>query len=118
MNKLQDSLFDPATPIDRVTQPRAGHHHKNASKTEMNAAKAIVSVSGGIRRDVLEAIVNSGWVGITRQEISDFHDVLLQTVCGRVKELLDANYIYETRRERNGRAVLAATERGTKAIAA
>jgi hypothetical protein len=115
---LQDSLFDPVAPIDRVTQPRVGHHHRNASKTETNAAKAIVNVSGGQRRTILESIVKTGWIGHTRQEIADFNGILLQSVCGRVKELLDAGYIYETRRERNGGAVLAATERGTKAIAA
>lgn len=118
MNAHQSALFDPAAPIDRVSQPRVGHHHRNASKTERRAAKAQVSVSSGRRKQVLEAIVNAGGTGLTRQEVADFNGLLLQTVCGRAKELLDAGFIFESDRERHGRAVLVATSRGTKAVAA
>jgi hypothetical protein len=113
----QASLFtEPDGAITRLDQSRLGHHHRNASKTEMRAARAQVHVGAGRRRQVLQAIVASGDTGLTRQEVTDFHGILLQSVCGRVKELLDADFVFETSRERQGRAVLCATERGRRAI--
>lgn len=112
----QTGLFDPADPIARVSQPRVGHHHRNAKPTERAAAQRQVVVGAGRRRQVLEAIVGAGSTGLTRQELADWHGFLIQSVCGRVKELLEGKFVYETTRTRRGRTVLVATERGTKAI--
>lgn len=112
--KGQDVLFDPQAPIDRVTQPRFGHHHRDAGPTEMAAARSQVKKGAPHRVQILRAIVAAGTHGLTRNEIADRELIFLPTVCGRVKELLDARFIEVTTRVREGRGVLVATERGRR----
>lgn len=117
MRALQDSLFDPAGPIDRVTQPRVGHHHRDATETERRAAQAQVALGGKRRLQVLKVIVDAGVAGVTRQEIADLYGIPIQSVCGRVKELLDGQFVVQSgTRERHGRRVLLASQRGRRAV--
>lgn len=115
--RQEESLFRAPEPISRVDEVRAGFSHGEPCQTEARAAVAIRPVSGKKRRQVMEIIAAAGFTGITRQEIADLHGLPIQSVCGRVKELLDGGFVRVTDRERHGRAVLCATERGFRALA-
>lgn len=110
---MQSSLFD--SELRHPGQPRVGHHHKDASKTELAAAKRQVQVGGKKRLEVLRHIVASGDTGLSRHEISEKFGIYLPTVCGRVRELLDGGWVYESG-ERQNRALLRATDRGRRAV--
>lgn len=112
-----ESLFDVPRPITRVDEVRSGFSHREPCQTEARSAVAIRPVSGKKRRQVMEIIAATGFTGITRQEIADLHGLPIQSVCGRVKELIDGGFVRATEHERHGRAVLIATERGFRAVA-
>ena len=114
--RQEESLFASPQPITRVDEVRAGLSHREPCQTEARAAVAIRPVSGKRRRQVMEIIAGAGFTGITRQEIADMHCIGIQSVCGRVKELIDGDYVKQLDRERQGRSVLIATERGYRAL--
>lgn len=102
----QGLLFGPPSPIQRIDEPRAGYSHRGAGPTEKRAAVALRPISGRRRRQVYEAIRQAGDHGITRQEIADLHEILLQSVCSAVASLKAGRFIVELRRERAGRRIL------------
>lgn len=114
---LQSSLFDEVSELAHPSQPRAGLHHRAASKSELSSALALTPKSGTRRMQVLRAIVNAGNHGLTRHEAAERSGITLQGVCGRVAELKEAGFIVESEtRQRAKRSVLYATTRGIRAV--
>lgn len=61
---------------------------------------SVLSDQPKVRRDVLEAIADSGSDGITRHELADKLRRPLSSMCARVSELEDAGHVVETSRSR------------------
>lgn len=112
-----ESLFRAPEPITRLEETRSGLSHREPCQTEAKAAVAIRPISGAKRRQVMEHIAAAGFTGITRQELADLYGIPIQSVCGRVKELIDGGFVKQLDRERQGRSLLIATERGFRALA-
>lgn len=115
MNDLQTSIFDPPDEIRHPAQNAVGQHRTNGPQTSIDAAKAIRPESGKQRMAVLSLLVDSGDVGMTRHEIAHFGVIALQSVCGRVAELVRADFAWVSKnKRRQGRSIVFATERGRK----
>lgn len=125
----QASLFDaPAEDLPTPTRPRAGLHHRRASKSEVAGAIAAAPKAGTHRARILQAIVEAGSVGMTRHEVVHHTGLPINVVTGRVAELIgqheghvkptgQGDWVRETQRTRPGptgspNAVLYATTRG------
>lgn len=109
----QVSLFA----VDRADQLKSGITHRNPTKTEAKAAVNMRPRSGTRRMTVLKFIVTAGFTGATRQEIADGTGLPIQSVCGRVHELIEGELVRRTERERiastgSAQEVLMATPRG------
>lgn len=81
--------------------------------TQVIAADKVKPAAPSMRARVLAFIGESGASGATRQEIADGLGMLIQTVCGRVSELVAVGDIREDEvegkvRTRDSRAVLVA----------
>ena len=76
------------------------------SRTSIAAAEAIREMAPTLRGKVYAYIVRQGEAGATRQEIADGLGMRLQTVCGRVGELLGQTLIWQGTETREGRKVL------------
>lgn len=114
--RQEESLFAPPQPITRVDEVRSGFTHREPCQTEAAAAVAFRPVSGERRKQVMRHIAAAGFHGITRQEIADLHGVRIQSVCSCVRYLIEGNFVKVTNREREGREVLIATERGYRSV--
>lgn len=91
------------------------HPPHNRSDTSKAAAERIAPEAPTMRAKVLNCIRGAGDRGITRQEIADALPMRIQTVCGRVGELLDSGEVYEvTDKRRDGRKILKATNLGVR----
>lgn len=112
-----ETLFGPPQPIKRADEVRAGYTHREPCQTEAKAAINLRPISGKRRMQVLRAIAEAGFTGITRQEITDIHGIRLQSVCSAVTALKDGNFVIQTDRERSGRSVLVCSERGYRQAA-
>lgn len=118
----QTSLFDPIEPITRVTQPRAGKHHRNASPTELKAALKVAPKSGTSRFRVLLAIVEKGRErGLIDWEVASLARIPLSSVTGRRNELMEGGFVENSGKEDRGPygadcTLWIATERGRRAI--
>lgn len=75
-------------------------------RTSIAAAEAIAEFAGTLRGRVYQHLVDRGQAGATRQEIADACGMKLQTVCGRVAELLAQHLIWEGDDTRDGRRVI------------
>lgn len=83
------SLFDaPIEDLPTPTRPRAGHHHRDASATEVAGAIAAVPKSGTHRARILRALVTAGAEGMTRHELCAHLDLPINIVTGRVADLI------------------------------
>jgi hypothetical protein len=85
--------------------PPAPH---NGTPTSRAAAARVEVHAPTLRERVYRAVEAAGRRGLTRQEIADGEGIKLQTVCGRVSELLDPDLaqLFATRETRNGGSVL------------
>ena len=77
-----------------------------AVSTSIAAAEAIAANGPTLRGKVYGYLVQCGQDGATRQEIADGLKMRLQTVCGRVSELLDQSLVWQGSETREGRKVL------------
>lgn len=119
MNALQQDLFAAPEPVRTPKSPRAGHHHRNASETEIAAALSIVGTSGDKRFEILRVIANAGLEGLTQWQIIDKTDFLRSSVSGRVRDLVLGEWVRNSGRkriEKTGRPAIVwiATERGRR----
>lgn len=79
----------------------------NGSPTSAVAAVAIKPRVGEMHRRIMAELEARGKRGATRQELADNLPMKLQTVCGRVNELIEWRRARELENERrNGRAVV------------
>jgi len=86
------------------------------SRTSEAAAVRVTRRAPTMREHVRLYLVSRGDYGATRQEIADALGMRLQSVCGRVAELLERTQAVATERRRESREVLiAATEAGMDA---
>jgi hypothetical protein len=69
--------------------------YQPASETSREAAHAIEPHAGTQRKAVYDELVRAGAGGRTRQEIADAIGMKLQSVCGRVSELISAGLARE-----------------------
>jgi len=74
--------------------------------TQIKAAEAIKPCTGRLHKLILSHLTKGG---ATRQEISDDLGLKLQTVCGRVRELVLAGSLKDTDSVRNGGRVVEVT---------
>ena len=81
------------------------------ARTSIAAAEAIREMAGTLRCKVFVYIVEQGDRGATRQEIADALEMRIQTVCGRVGELLRMGLIWQGREIRNRQKVLRVSRR-------
>lgn len=119
VSDLQADIFAPVQPLDRVTQPRAGKHHRDARPTELKAALKIAPKAGTQRFEVLRRIGNAGLDGLTQWEIVNLTGFLRSSVAPRVKELVEGGWIEDSKRERKEQTgshavVWIATDRGRR----
>lgn len=112
----QALLHAPPQPITRVEEVRSGFSHREPCQAEAAAAVAVRPISGATRKRVMEAIALAALNGRTRHEIAQRTGLSLQSVCGRVKELIDGGFVEQTPRMRDGRHVLVSTLRGYRAV--
>lgn len=80
------------------------------SQTSEAAAVRVTQRAPTMREHVRLYVVSRGQYGATRQEIADALGMRLQSVCGRVAELLERMQVVATARRRESREVLVATE--------
>lgn len=80
------------------------------STTSEAAAVRITPRAPNMRETVRRFVVSRDVYGATRQEIADALGMRLQSVCGRVAELLERHQIVATTRRRDSREVLTAME--------
>lgn len=99
MKPFQPSLFD-SQPRHRTRRPP-----HNGTPTSIAAAESIAPFTGAQASKVAEFIRSRGKQGATRQEIADGLQMRLQSVCGRVNELLRSTSFIEqgTRPNPNGK---------------
>lgn len=102
MTPIQDSLLD---------IPRGPWIRHDAPATSRDAAKRLAPHCADQELDVLKAICESE-NGLTRLEIHIKHGIKLQSVCGRVKELVEKGFIEVTSDRRNGGGVIIETTAG------
>jgi len=81
-----------------------------ASRTSEAAAVQVTRRAPTMREHVRLYLVSRGEYGATRQEIADALGMRLQSVCGRVAELLERTHVVATERRRESREVLVATQ--------
>lgn len=93
--------------IDLFTYPDTPGHR--GVFTQVAAAETIKPCTGRLHKMILAHLIKGG---ATRQEIADDLGLKLQTVCGRVRELVLAGSIKDTDDVRNGgRVVVVKQER-------
>lgn len=95
-----------AMPVDRYHVPPAAP----GSQTSEAAAVRVTPRGPTMRDHVRLYLVSRGAYGATRQEIADALGMRLQSVCGRVAELLERTQVVATARRRDSREVLVAKE--------
>jgi len=93
-----------AEPAKRYRVPPAAP----GSRTSEAAAVKITRRAPTMREHVRLYLVSRGEYGATRQEIADALGMRLQSVCGRVAELLERKQAVATERRRESREVLIA----------
>lgn len=94
-----------AAPADRYRVPPAAP----GSRTSEAAAVRIAPRVPTMREHVRLFLVSRGEYGATRQEIADALGMRLQSICGRVAELVERKQAVATERRRESREVLIAT---------
>lgn len=105
MATRQLNMFDAQRSRDPLPG-RAPPH--NRTETSRAAARAIEPQAGTKRAKVLAYVRIKGLCGATREEIAAGCRMPIQTVCGRVKELLDAGLLRESDTKRTTVAGVAA----------
>lgn len=93
----QTHFFERFDQAERVRPPA------QPVRTSIAAAEAIADMAGTLRGKVYGKLVAAGWRGATREELVD-ERLTLQTVCGRVNELLKLDLIYDSGTTRPGRS--------------
>lgn len=99
-------------------QPRVGKHHRDASPTELAAAKKQVPVIGEKTKTILEELVRAGYHGLIRWEIAAVTGYLLSSVCSCLDALEKGGWVEKTERTRvavqtgSPGAVYVASQRG------
>jgi hypothetical protein len=79
-------------------------------RTSIAAAEAIAEAAPTLRGKVYTFLAGRRREGATRQEIADGLQMRLQTVCGRVNELLGQNLVWQGDETRDGRKVVRVRE--------
>lgn len=75
-------------------------------RTSVAAAVAIDEMAGTQRYDVLCFIRENAGKGVTRQEIAVALELTLQSVCGRVGELIGQGFVWQGKETRDRQKVL------------
>jgi hypothetical protein len=103
--QAQPDLFNDRPP----PEPPHGYPHEPGHRgvfTQVAAAKKIKRCDGRLHRMIVQHLLRLGEGGATRQEIADSLNLKLQTVCGRVRELVLAGEIRDTDATRGGGRVV------------
>jgi hypothetical protein len=90
----------------------------NRTRTSIAAAEAIADNAPTLRGRVFAFVAGQGQAGATREEIAAALDMPLQTVCGRVNELIAQCLVHrtdETRPTASGRAAGVVRAHGARA---
>lgn len=113
------SIFDGQEELSRPSQPRTGKHHRNARRTEADAAFRVATKTGQQRVAIIEALVDRGSEGYIDHELAKLLNLPLQSINPRRGELVEGGWVEDSRKTRKGPnerlcTVWVATERGKR----